>query len=319
MSDLFIDSDIKKYSNYLSSFILNRYDLWEPDSSDVFVAGIMNSDKPSCILFREKCFSHLDMGIWLTQISLQELKRIIKYVFNSKAINRIEYRNSLWPMGNFKIGYHFKIELPNSISDLSARLSSKDRYNMKREMRIALENFPDLEFKEYSFEDVPEDILNQYIEFKSTTHNLSINCSPKNYMKKQKVSNIYVLQFGKDKNEIMSIILSCEQCDVVYLENMAYSKYFEQYSPGKILYGHYLEELVKKGKKTIYLGGGYYSYKERYGSIQEEVYSGTIYRNMTVNYFTFLKSKSYLGLRGIYHFIRGKKASQEKDNKRRRY
>lgn len=54
---------------------------------------------------------------------------------------------------------------------------------------------------------------------------------------------------------------------------------FQKYSVGFQIYVFFLQRMIEKGKKNIYLGGGNYDYKKRFGSIEEIIYEGYLYRN----------------------------------------
>ena len=96
------------------------------------------------------------------------------------------------------------------------------------------------------------------------------------YRKKYHVTDLYALFDNCEKP--IAVLLSCEQCEGVYLENLAYDINYSKFSPGKQLYHIYLHELINKHKKALYLLGGNLSYKKRYGSIYVHTFFCTVYR-----------------------------------------
>ena len=73
--------------------------------------------------------------------------------------------------------------------------------------------------------------------------------------------------------------MSCEQCPIVYIENLTYDLQYSKYSCGQILYDIYLTQLIIKGYKELYLAGGDLAYKKRYGSIEEAIFNGIVFRS----------------------------------------
>lgn len=106
--------------------------------------------------------------------------------------------------------------------------------------------------------------------------------SPQEYVKRYYITNIYYM---KNDNEFTVILLSCEQCPVVYLENIIFATKYLKYSLGQIAYDMYLKRLIEKGKQEVYLLGGDYAYKKRYGSKKRMVVEYSIIRKSIKSYF----------------------------------
>lgn len=68
------------------------------------------------------------------------------------------------------------------------------------------------------------------------------------YINEYCVMDIYTLT---GEQTLLSIVLSCEQGDYVYLENLTYDTTYGKYSPGSVLYGQFLGELIRKKKGRI--------------------------------------------------------------------
>lgn len=256
-------------------FIYNRYDLV---LSDYVILKI--DDKFVEVKIHQ---NETELGIWLMGIERGQVESVCKYIFdNYPNIKKIKYQFSYHPIGYYTTKNHFKIYLPDTIEELSSRLSSKGKYNIKREKRLIEEDLGDITIKEYKSSDIPLEVINTYFTFKEKTHHIDYHMSPKEYLENYYVSDVYVMYAG---DKIVSMVLSCEQCEVVYIENLTYDTNYSKYSAGQVLYDYYLKRLVEKEKKEIFLAGGNLSYKKRYGSIEETVYHGVIYRHKYSQYF----------------------------------
>ena len=75
------------------------------------------------------------------------------------------------------------------------------------------------------------------------------------------------------------MMFSCEQCPIVYLENFSFDIQYSRYSPGQQIYEYVMTRLIEKQFNSVFLAGGDYDYKRYYGSIEEKLYDGLIFRN----------------------------------------
>ena len=258
------------------SFIYNRFDLFHPlKNYDVWCYEYSGNK----VYFEVSVYEEVAaLGIWLLPLSGEILQEIVSRVFKAyPKVRKIEYQYSLAAIGDYAGHPSYEIELPDSEEALDLRLSSKGRYNQKRSLRLLGEQYGEVTFMRYDARDPKAaEVWDRYFEFKQRTHGTSYHLTPDEYCDKYHVTDIYAL-FAE--GEIISMILSCEQCDIVYLDNLSYNPEYSKYSPGQILYSFYLKQLIQKGKVMIYLGGGDLEYKKRYGSIKKTVYDGVIYRN----------------------------------------
>lgn len=259
-------------------FIYNRFDLWLPTVQ--FDTWCYESEEEDKMLFQIGVVnSTAHLGIWLLDMDASVLESIITRLFCEYTnVNVIEYSFSFTPYGEHLAHNSYRIVLPDKIEEIDLRISSKARYNMRRQLRLFEEEYGKIEFRRSDARspDV-EKVWEAYFALKNDSHGTVYNLSVSDYCNKYHVTDIYWLQVGK--NEIAAVILSCEQCEIVYIENLSYNAIFSKYSPGQLLYNWYLKELVRKRKKEIFLGGGNYEYKERYNSDKQTVYDGKIYRN----------------------------------------
>ena len=265
-------------SQIVPDVIYNRFDLTY-SKEDCFAVCLKEKDMervvPVCIQSDTAI-----LGLWLGELTPDQMAHVTEHIFHSyTGVKRVRYENSYCNYGSAITKNHFRIELPDNAEQLRSRLSSKGRYNIQREKKILEQDFGQWHVEEYIAEDAPEELFKTYFQMKKATHGINYKMTKEEYIKKFFVSHVYVLQ---TEQGTAAIVLSCEQCPIVYLENLTYDLEMAKYSPGQILYDLFLERIIEKGKKDIYLAGGKLSYKKRYGSIEETVYNGVVYRNILI-------------------------------------
>lgn len=206
------------------------------------------------------------------KLTYQDILLLKDFVFRTcRSIDKITVLRALaddgFPIKSIKNDFH--IVLPNSSDELDKRLSKKGRYNIKREKRIVADTFGACLLTHISANDTKAiSVTDRFFEFKKETMGSDYGMKAETYLNNWYVTDIYYLSFGE---RIASILMSCEQCENVYLENITYDAELANYSPGQIAYDYYLKELIKKNKKMVYLLGGDYDYKKRYGSVETKV------------------------------------------------
>ena len=270
-------------------FIYNRFDLFAEDWYVIrFDCGGRHH-----VLTAALQGKRLQLGVWLVRLLEGTLPELIRILFRKiPGLEEVVYENSLAPAGrNPDLCNHFRIELPSSEEELHSRLSAKHRYNIRRERNVIENELGSLDFVEYQGE-IPDEIVEEYFRFKRKTHGVDYHMPPRTYLETFHVTDAYVLEAG---GGLLGVLFSCEQCSIAYLENLTYNQEFARLSPGQVLYDHYLVRLIEKGKREIYLYGGNLAYKKRYGSIEDMVYNGRVFRNGCV----FLSLKFKRGLKRI--------------------
>lgn len=256
--------------------IFNRPDILKKD----YVLLFISNEKGSRYLFVEINDNVADTGSFLMDITLEEAKAVNKFIFKKyKNIDEINWKNIPIKCGVWKNTFQKVIDLPTDCEELKKRLTSKNRYNLRREQRLIKEQLGDFRFEVYE-SNVPPDIVESYFAFKNVTHDCDYHMTPEEYLKTYCVSTAYVMRTA---NEILAILFSCEQCDCVYFENFTYNVKYSSYSLGSIIYDFFLEQLVRKHKKSVFLGGGAYEYKKKYGSKEVHAYVCRIYRSKIRN------------------------------------
>lgn len=270
-------TEVKDANQINPNVIYNRFDLFEGEHNyKIFHYTDENLDFSFEVLFSRYSAK---LGIWLMNIDQTTLRNITAFIFKyNRKIRYVQYENSYISIGTAQQGNHFRIELPGNIEELDKRLSSKGRYNIRREKRILEQDFEEFSIHRCSAVSAEAEVLwDMYFKFKEKTHDHSYDMSPDQYCYHFHVTDIYSLCVGAEKR-VIALILSCEQCPVVYIENLSYDLDYARYSPGQVLYDEYLKMLIANDVKEIFLLGGDYDYKRRYGSIEETIYTGSVHR-----------------------------------------
>jgi len=269
-----INSSSFDYNNINPNFIYNRMDLF----ANLFVIlHIKNSNKEFYIEVKIEKKEAL-LGSWMMEISRSELKEISTFIFKHyEYVSVISFFFTITE-DNFKLTKHYHVCLPKTYNELLSREPSNGRYNIKRKNKVA-RDFGRLDLIEYDGS-IPQNIINQYFHLKKVTHNVDYSMPWEEYINKYHVTNAYVVFFGE---EIGAIMLSCEQCPIVNLENFTFDTKFAKYSPGRIVYDMVLERLISKGKTIVYLGGGDYDYKKKYNSIINFTHEGKLYKSILIH------------------------------------
>jgi len=226
------------------------------------------------------------LGVWLLDFNRSQLLSMCKLIFKKfKKIKTITI-----PFSSTRIGCSIKknhYDLNILSEDLPEKSTRRKHWREILKQRNDLSKmFGNENFIDYKITNCPREIMDNYFDWKMITHNISYGLSPTEYFKKYHVTDVYVLSYG---NKVVSVLLSCEQCSKVYIENISYDVKCRESSPGKLIYIYYLETLFKKGFRTLYLGGGDYEYKTYYGSTKRERYICTVKRHAVAYIPLFLK------------------------------
>lgn len=272
VSEIAISNDWERiYPNVIN----NRFDLIY--NNDI---GLIKIDEK--LVPYHKNNREIVCGCYLMYLDKSEISRIAAYFFNTQIdVSSVTFTKvkKIDEIKGSSISNDFHIVLPDNPSEIDSRLSKKGRYNIKREKRITEDHFGSIEFKQYNvMKNALEanNLVSWFFAQKLVTHCRDYGMSAEEYIKKYNVSNIYTLYGGA---ELLAVILSCEQCPIVYIENLTYNEKYSKYSCGQVLYDWYLKQLVEKKKEQLFLSGGDLEYKKRYGSIEEFVMNIKIYRN----------------------------------------
>ena len=263
----------KKYITEISpDFIYNRFDLF----CDNFIVLMAERGQEKHIIEARLFDNYAELGIWKMHISNELLKEISDFLFHKYA--HIGYVKFFFcdTTGNYKEVKHFSIDFPDSTEDFLQRRSSKSRHRLNKQRHQAEREIGPITYQEFKKENCPDNIIKYYNIWKKRTHNIG-EIEAQSYFQKFHVSDIYVLYFG---DNIAAMMFSCEQCPIAYLENFSFDIQYSRYSPGQQIYEYVMTRLIDKKFKRVFLAGGDYDYKRYYGSIEEKLYDGVIYRNI---------------------------------------
>ena len=298
-------NDRSKYANIETDFILNRFDLKSVKDFELLKWQKFNKEYYVQVSYENNVAV---LGLYMARASGEIIRDISRYIFkNRKNVERIEYYLSLQKYSKHFKTNHYRIELPETSDELLSRTTQKSRYNLRRSFKKLQETYGETTFEEYDVKDAPTQIVEEFLKIKRATYDENLTLSAEEYVKHAGVSHVYTMN---NSDGIVAIILSCEQCGIVYLENLAYNGKYGHFSPGQILYRHYLERLIEKKRKNLYLMGGDYEYKGRYGGIEDTVYNGIIYRGFKGNWKNYYKPTIVGAYKKLKHrikvFITGK-------------
>ena len=275
--------NLPKVSNCINpNFIYNRFDLHHISENKFQIFKIELEGK---VYFIEAYYEDNEaiLGIWLSDIPEEVVIGLINFIFDTHdEINKISYTHSYLKLGLCTEKNHFRIKLPDKIEELDKRTTSKERYNIRSRKKKINDNIGECKFEEYTADNVTNEIFEKYFYMKEKTFGRDYKMSAEEYIQAYHITDIYVMKANED---IMSIILSCEQCPIAYIENITYNLEYKNYFPGMIIYDYYIHRLVEKHKSELFLGGGPLDFKRKYGSIEENIYEGIIYKNKFKMYF----------------------------------
>lgn len=263
------------FTKIVPNFIYNRIDLFSKN----FVILRIQNEKHGYQLEVQLFDNHAELGAWMMDISKCDFNEIALFLFHN--YRNIEYISFYNVISNkvFIAKNHYHLILPDSYEELKTRISAKSRNTMSRKRKKAEADYGKIEMVGYENDGISNEIISAYFEMKQKTHHIRYNLTWKEYLDRYHVSNSYVLYFG---GQIAAMILTCEQCPIVYLENLTYDMELSKYSPGMMAYEMVIERLISKGKTAFYLGGGDYDYKKKYDSVETAVTEGKIYRSWLI-------------------------------------
>ena len=264
--------DKKNIAEIKPNFIYNRFDLF----CDNFIVLMAERGQEKHIIEARLFDNYAELGIWKMHISNELLKEISDFIFHK--YNFIEYIKFFFcdTTGDYKKVKHFSIDLPDSCESFLQRRSPKSCRRLNSKRHQAEREFGTITYCEYDIKNCPEEVIRKYNSWKEKTHHIEKIKNISSYFHKYHISNIYVMNYGSN---IVAVLFTCEQCPIVYFENFSYDSQYSKYSPGQQIYEYMMIRLIEKKIKCIFLGGGDYDYKKKYGSIEESLHDGVIFRN----------------------------------------
>ena len=173
--------EIKSTDQISPNVIYNRFDLFDGEQNyKIFQYSDQNKEFSFEVLFSKYSAK---LGIWLMHMDQVALQNIISFLFKyNRKIRCVQYENSYISIGTVQKGNHFRIEFPENSTELDKRLSSKGRYNIKREKRILEQDFGDFSINKcFALSTEAKVLWDMYFKFKEKTHDHSYNMSPEQY------------------------------------------------------------------------------------------------------------------------------------------
>lgn len=264
-------------NNYISEirpdFIYNRFDLF----CQKYLVLMAEQGKEKHVI--EACIfdNYIELGLWKMNISNGLLKEISEFLFTkypNAGYTKFFFCNT---NGGFKKVKHFSIEFPDSVESFLQRRSSKSRHRLNKQRHQAEREIGPITFQEFKKDNCPDEIIKYYNKWKDVSHHIGNIEDPKFYLQKYHVSDVYTLYIGE---HLTAMMFSCEQCPTAYLENFSFDVQYSRYSPGQQIYEYVLTRLIEKNFRMVFLAGGDYDYKRKYGGIEEILYDGVIFRNI---------------------------------------
>lgn len=219
------------------------------------------------------------LGVYMVEIPKYVFEQVIKFINYNHKICHFHFIQSLNSIKGTKKNMHWILNLPETWQEYENQFSSKHRYN-RRYYKRKLEEKYHCEWKYLSRPEIDEKIIEKFFELKIAKKKECASAdlkNPEEYLSSDfnKITDAYVLEID---GELKSIVLySIIDDKVAYCHNMAYDMAFSKYNIGNELYYFSIKDLIKKGIKKIYLGGGNYAYKKNSKAIKNITYNGNIF------------------------------------------
>lgn len=295
MKKITVESLCGENEQVLAPFTFNRTNLLYSDKN-ILISVLDNNDnyyrlgghiENNCI-YLQTCL--LNFG------NQENFDSMIEFLLSKYHPDKIFCHYSLYNYKNNLLEDHnYSIELPLTFESLLNREKAKKRYNLKRERRILAEK--GFKFSELKQTDFHEAML-KFFEMKKVTHHRDWHLTPEEFIKQYNITNIYALSNGE---KAIAFVLSDEIFPWVIYQQTAYDMEWEKYSPGSVIYLYFLEEMIRKGKEQVFLGGGNHAYKKMYGSREDLTFNGYISRHYWIK---GLYNSVLCTARKVYHKVK---------------
>ena len=261
------------------NIIFNRFDLIFKD--DFECVKVMKDSETYYIPFHIKDNKCCIVGIYMTKIDYDVVEEVFKYIKKQRNFIYFQIRHALVNKNNKFNKVSWVLNLPDTFEEFMSVSTSRTRRNKKKQLRILQENF-NCEFKHYANDEITDSIREKYNEFK--TQQLGTKARTIDTLEEFKTwaNDIYTLELdGKIVALDLNTIVDNQD---VYGYSQTYDFNYRNYSVGNTLYYYTIENLINRGFKKIYLGGGDYSYKENCHAEKFETYTGEISLGFNFSY-----------------------------------
>ena len=282
------------------NLIYNRFDLIYPDG---FERYIYDAGEENYELGIHVSGGIAELDIWGKELPYEVMAAAVRHAFLNRDVYAVELtrsRNNYQDM--LMETEDIRIPLPDTFEKLIGRMKRKGRATIKREFRCLEDSFGSLRLLRYHGE-IPDELVDDYFGWKEQSHGREYGLEPQEYLKIYHVTDAMLLKAGSVN---VAVSFCCITGEIAYLENFSYNPALKDYSPGTLIYVKLLEDLIKKGCRYLYLGGGDYLYKRRFGAEVRKAYTGKIYRDEIFEwinrYFdrSGIKTIAVYGLGGCY-------------------
>ena len=255
-------------------YSLNRYDLIY--NSQNYCARIIANNREDFLPI------HIDgekatVGVWLNPVPREGFLGAVQVIFKHFTnLKQIEYLNLVYCPLLDHGWMHYDGYVPLYAEcgvKIDDRTSKNNRYNMRREVRLAQEAFGSINIENVPFSELTKEDIDRFYEMKYATHKIT---REQYDITKKPITDAYVLRTGD--GIMRAIFLSSEQDKKIYGETTAYDSTLKKFSFGKMIYHNYLNMAEQKGLLGVAMGGSRLDYKMHYGSVWAIVRSGEIPR-----------------------------------------
>lgn len=257
----------------------NRFDLYEKDFEYVTLEYADTKYAIEYIITNGNCIP----GIFLSDIPYLVMKSFVRYVFLHGA-KKVTYENVPWGEGVCRIVTQRMLDLPDTYDNLLKRITSKHRYNVRRQRRILDES--GVEYGECNSTEEIDNTCNDFIKTKNQYIKKNIALTGEQYRLRW---DIDYANFYKLDDEFVGGVLAASKGKIVNLVNLVYDDRLAKYSLGNDAYVRFLEEMINRNKTAIYLGGDKQDYKKHFDSYTISLWQGVIYKSRLKSlFFTFV-------------------------------
>lgn len=211
-------------------------------------------------------------GLVMTDYPQDELYRFIRAVRDRHPEYEGIYVSQVQTpiMEEFNDGVYTYVDLPQSVAEFDAGLSSKTRYNAQWYPKKIKRELGELSFCKVGGDEISEYDIETFYEWKRRGGKYA----DLHEFNPRWVSHAYKMFIA---GRLAAIGFTSETDENVYFINFSYDESISKYSPGMVLYYYIIKDLITIGKTRFYLGGGDYEYKKRYNGTTVRVYSAYIY------------------------------------------
>ena len=268
--------NIKRYD--ADNLIYNRFDIIHASDYES-IRYENNSDE-------YEVYTHCDDGIaeinlWGKFLPDKIIDLLVNDIFTDKnifAIEALRIRNQYHQF--LEATNDVRVPLPETFDELMDRAERRDRATIRRKLRWLDKRIGSLQINVCSKEETQDSVVDTYFKWKKESHGTDYGLNPREYLDKYYVTDSIIMRAGDTD---VAVAFFCQVEGIVFFENFSYNPDLKEYSPGLLMYVKLMEELIKRKCRYLYLGGGGYIYKKRFGAEHSIAYSGKIYRREIID------------------------------------